>query len=120
MAGTDNTNNTDQVTLGSTVVAVAILAIIGLVLAIAAVRYDEGDLAKVVGALGPLLGVVTGAFVTYFFNRSAVQASAATATAATARSQDLHNALTTVVAGLSPSDGAQAMATPAVAKALAG
>lgn len=58
----------------STAVAIALLTVIGLVLRIAASRYSEGDLEKVIGSLGPLLGVVSGAFVTYFFTRPTVKA----------------------------------------------
>ena len=103
----------DHVDSASTAVAIAILALIGLVLGIGAVRYSEGDLAKLLGALGPLLGIVTGAFVTYFFSRSAVQttkqvAAVQTSQAATARnrSQELHNALTDVLAGVSQDQAA--------------
>lgn len=94
-----------DVGVGSTAVAIALLALIGVVLGVGAVRYSEGDLAKLLGALGPLLGIVTGSFVTYFFSRSAVQTSGRTAAAQTAqaesahdRNRQLHNALTEVLA----------------------
>ncbi|WP_375485658.1 hypothetical protein [uncultured Jatrophihabitans sp.] len=104
---------TDRADAASTAVAIAILALIGLVLGIGAVRYSEGDLSKLIGALGPLLGIVTGAFVTYFFTRSAVQTTKQAAdvqteqaTTARNRSQALHNALTDVLAGVSQDQAA--------------
>jgi hypothetical protein len=104
----------NSVDLGSTLVAITLLVLLGVVLAIGAARYKEADLAKLLGALGPLLGIVTGSFVTYFFTRSAVQTSTQAAQSnsqtaetaqtqantAQARSADLHNALTDVLSAL--------------------
>ncbi len=127
------------VTLGSTLVAIALLLVIGVVMAIGAVRYEEGDLAKLIGALGPVLGVITGGFVTYFFTKSAVAASTQSATvsaataagaqaatqtaeenerAAHARGMDLHNALTEIFASLPVEQAEKLKSMSAVRKVL--
>ena len=121
-----------QINAGSVVVAVVLLLLLGTILSIGAVRYDEGDLAKLVGALGPILGVISGAFVTYFFSRSAVQTSADTAQKASdtaqqaqaatqqaqARSKTLHNALTDVFSALPDDQSNRMRQRPAVTEAL--
>ena len=101
------------------VVAMGILLLLGAVLVTATARWTAADVKDLVGSLGPVLGVVTGAFVTYFFTRQTAAAatnvaqtatdSAAKATEAThaqlasqaadlesqtQRSRALHNALT--------------------------
>jgi hypothetical protein len=99
----DDQRNQDGISLGSTLVAITLLLVIGAILSIGATRYPEGDLAKLIGALGPLLGIVTGAFVTYFFTRQAVQhaQTAAGARAATEAAQSVAHDATTRAAGLS-------------------
>jgi uncharacterized membrane protein HdeD (DUF308 family) len=97
------------------VVALGILILLGGVLVTATARWTAADLKDVIGTLAPVLGVVTGAFVTYFFTRQANMAAtnaslsaadAAVDQAASAkkelagqieRSQALHNALTAVL-----------------------
>lgn len=75
MSGSDGTDpDPNRAVNGSASVALGLLGVIGVVLAIATWRYPASDLQKVIGSLGPLLGVVSGAFVTYFFTRPAVQA----------------------------------------------
>jgi flagellin-like hook-associated protein FlgL len=70
-------------------VALGILILLGAILVTATARWTAADLKELVGTLAPVLGVVTGAFVTYFFTRQATAtatnaAQVATATAATA------------------------------------
>jgi di/tricarboxylate transporter len=98
------------------VVAVGILVLLGAILVTATTRWTEVELKDLLGSLGPILALVTGAFVTYFFTRQAT-ASATTAaqaatdmasktseaaqvqlTSQTARARALHNALTTAMA----------------------
>ncbi len=53
------------------VVATGILVLLGGVLITATARWTAADLKDLIGTLSPVLGVVTGAFVTYFFTRQA-------------------------------------------------
>lgn len=67
---------------GPTIVAVGILALVGTIAVSAIFRYDTVDDAlKFWSALSGLIGVVTGALVTYFFTRETVQAAQQAATA---------------------------------------
>lgn len=65
------------------VVALGILLLLGAVLVTATARWTAADLKEVLTALAPVLGVITGAFVTYFFTRHAN--AAATDAAASAK-----------------------------------
>lgn len=127
----DDQPSQDGISLGSTLVAITLLLVIGAILAIGATRYPEGDLAKLIGALGPLLGIVTGAFVTYFFTRQAVHHAQTAAGAqvasevaqsaahdATSRAHGLRNALTEIFAELPPDLARQLKAIPAVGSVL--
>ena len=127
----DDQRNQDSISLGSTLVAITLLLVIGAILAIGATRYPEGDLAKLIGALGPLLGIVTGAFVTYFFTRQAVHHAQTAAGAqvasevaqsaahdATSRVHGLRNALTEIFAELPPDLARQLKGIPAVGSVL--
>jgi len=127
----DDQRTQDGISLASTLVAITLLLVLGAILAIGATRYTEGDLAKLIGALGPLLGIVTGAFVTYFFTRQAVQHAQTAAGAqaanelaqsaahdATSRAHGLRNALTEIFAELPPDLARQVKAIPAVGSVL--
>jgi hypothetical protein len=127
----DDHRNQDGISLASTLVAITLLLVLGAILAIGATRYPEGDLAKLIGTLGPLLGIVTGAFVTYFFTRQAVQhaqtAAGARATTeaaqsvaqdATTRADGLRNAITEIFAELPPDLARQLRGIPAVGSVL--
>ena len=58
----------------SAVVAVAVIAVIGGVAITAIVKYSTVDDAlKFWSALSGLVGLITGAFVTYFFSKGSVQ-----------------------------------------------
>lgn len=54
------------------VVAVAILVIIGILMTVALVRHKFEDSLKLWGAMGSLLGVITGMAGTYFFTRDQI------------------------------------------------
>lgn len=119
---------------GPAVVAVGILALIGAITISAIFHYTNVDDAlKFWSALAGLAGVVTGAFVSFFFTRATVQtaqqavqtltktASQAQqqATAATQQAETSHRALTATLGLIS--DKAlldQVMQHPAVVKAL--
>jgi hypothetical protein len=97
---------------GAVVVAVGILLLLAAVLVTATVRWTAADVGDLLGGLAPVLGVVTGAFVTYFFTRQATMTATSAAQAATdaavksmesqnqqlesqtQRARALHNALT--------------------------
>src|SRR5688500_9093164 len=70
---------------GAVVVAVGILLLLAGVLVTATARWTAGDVGDLLGSLAPVLGVVTGAFVTYFFTRQAT----ATATSAAQTATDM-------------------------------
>lgn len=57
------------------VVAIGILLLLGAILVTAAARWSAAELQDVAGVLAPVLGVVTGAFVTYFFTRHTAAAA---------------------------------------------
>jgi type II secretory pathway component PulF len=61
------------------VVAVAILVLLGSVLVTATARWTAADLKDIIGSLSPVLGVITGAFVTYFFTRQAAASASGAA-----------------------------------------
>jgi uncharacterized membrane protein YdjX (TVP38/TMEM64 family) len=62
-----------QIGWPSAVVAVALLLIIGAVTIAAIAKYPVDEALKVWTALTAIVGVITGAFVSYFFTRGAVQ-----------------------------------------------
>jgi len=93
-------------------VALGILLLLAAVLVTATIRWTEPEMKDLMGALAPVLGVVTGAFVTYFFTRQATTTAQSTAESATRqaetvqvrfdsevqRARSLHNALSTALA----------------------
>ena len=67
----------------SALVALGLIALIGAITVTAIVRYENiDDALKFWSALSGLLGVITGAAVTYFFTRTAVTAATSAASAA--------------------------------------
>jgi uncharacterized membrane protein HdeD (DUF308 family) len=116
------------------VVAVGILLLLGAVLVTATARWQASDVRDIIETLAPVLGVVTGAFVTYFFTRQASVAAteaAQTATdvaartvsdasAQTERSRVLHNALTTAVTMVDENTGRLMRENPTIKAALEG
>jgi hypothetical protein len=72
--------NENQTGWPSAAVAIAILALIGAVTIAAIFRYPTLDEAlQIWQAMAALIGLVTGAIVTYFFTRSAVETAQAQA-----------------------------------------
>jgi hypothetical protein len=63
----------DDTAKWSAVVAIVILVVIGAIAVTAVIRYSVADAKTVLDWLGPLIGVVTGAFVGYFFTRGEVK-----------------------------------------------
>lgn len=112
-----------QISWPSTVVALGILTLIGAIVVSAIVHYNSVDDAlKIWTGLTALLGVVTGAFVSYFFTRGTTQAAQdARKEAENAReeAQTKGNALTATL-GLITDENLldQVRKQPAVAKAL--
>jgi hypothetical protein len=51
-----------------------LVVLVGTVTTAAIIRYDVDSALKVWAALGSVIGVLTGAFVTYFFTRGALEA----------------------------------------------
>ena len=72
----------------SAVVASMIIALIGAVTVAAIIEYSVGDALKMWGALSGLVGLLTGAFVTYFFTRSAVDTAQEQAKEAQAQTEE--------------------------------
>lgn len=68
--------NEQQTGWPSAAVAIAILALIGAVTIAAINKYDTWNEAlQIWQAMTALIGIVTGAFVTYFFTRGAVESA---------------------------------------------
>jgi hypothetical protein len=101
----------------SAVVATALLATIAAIAIAAIVRYSVDDALKVWSALGTLVGVVTGAFVTYFFTRGAVQHARRAAESANTRAQHAETAFQRVYGKLQGSEAWSEVASdPAVVR----
>ena len=79
----------------SAFVAVALLILVGAVLVTATIRWSQDDVSRIIGAFTPILGIVTGAFVTYFFTK---QASASAVSAAQTATESVKQAGTSAVA----------------------
>jgi hypothetical protein len=67
----------------SAVVAVALILFLAVVMIIALLRYTMDEVLKLWAALGTIVGIVFGAFGTYFFTREATQAKVQAAQAQT-------------------------------------
>jgi membrane protein YqaA with SNARE-associated domain len=78
------------------VAACVMLFLAGVTIA-AIVEYPVDDALKVWAALGSVAGVITGAFVAYFFTRGTVQALGQTAAAERQRADAAERNLTTLV-----------------------
>jgi hypothetical protein len=66
--------NGNQTEWPSAAVAIAILALIGAVTVAAIFRYQTlAEALQIWQAMAALIGIVTGAFVTYFFTRGSVE-----------------------------------------------
>ncbi len=80
----------------SAVVALGILALITAVGITAMVKYNAEQALKIWGALSGITGVVTGAFVTYFFTREPIKEAREQRDTAEARTLDLEEQLNIV------------------------
>jgi len=75
--------NDNGVSWPSAIVGLGVMALVGAIAITGEVKYSVDDFIKVWTALAGLVGVITGAMVTYFFSRAAVgQAQAVAKTAA--------------------------------------
>ncbi|WP_436534615.1 hypothetical protein [Actinoplanes sp. HUAS TT8] len=113
-----------------------ILVLLGGVLITATARWTAAELKELIGTLSPVLGVVTGAFVTYFFTRqAAASASGAARDAAEVtqnqlssrtdelqsqlqRTQALHNALSVALGMADEPTSRKMREDPAIAAVL--
>lgn len=101
--------NENQTGWPSAAVAIAILALIGAVTVAAIFRYQTlAEALQIWQAMAALIGIVTGAFVTYFFTRGAVETAQGQArvamqqAAVEARRADASQQALTKAAGLLP------------------
>lgn len=122
--------NETQAPWPSAVVAISILALIGAVTVTAIVRYPTLEEAlQIWQAMAALIGLVTGAFVTYFFTRASVETAQTQARDARElateeghRAYTTRQALTQAVGLLPPDEFEKLLRDPAyrVAMSLAG
>ena len=80
----------------SAVVALGILALSTAVGITAIVKYNVEQALKIWGALAGITGVVTGAFVTYFFTRQPIKEAQAQRDVAVMRAENLETKFNTV------------------------
>lgn len=67
-----------QIDTGSVIVAVALLALVGVIMVVAMVRFPHmEDILKLWGGLGTLVGLIVGTMGTYFFTKEAADKSIA-------------------------------------------
>ena len=96
------------------VVAIVVLLLIGGIAVTAMLRWGFQQAKDVLYILSPLIGVIVGASITYFFTRTAAAQALSALTTQTqrqaeslnreiARTARLHNALTAAMAHLDPS-----------------
>jgi hypothetical protein len=120
--------NNSSITWPSAIVALGVIAAVATMATVAVIHYQSVDDAlKFWSALSGLVGIITGAMVTYFFSRGTVQAAqdqaqtaSAQATAATSSANTAKAALGVALLGVDPDKGRELMANPAVASALSG
>jgi predicted lipid-binding transport protein (Tim44 family) len=61
----------------STVIAICMIALVGGIFLVVYLKSGIGDALKAWGAVGTIIGVLTGAIPTYFFQQAAVQTAQA-------------------------------------------
>lgn len=92
-------NTLANIETGSVIVALAIIALVGILMALAIVRETVDGALKLWGGLGTLIGLVVGTMGTYFFTKDATQDKIASANAqkeaVAQRAQLLQEALAT-------------------------
>ena len=100
--------NENQTGWPSAAVAIAILTLIGAVTIAAIFRYTLGEALQIWQSMSALIGLVTGAFVTYFFTRNSIEAAQTQARSAMelaheeSRRSDAAHMMLTKAAGLVP------------------
>lgn len=113
----------DSVGWPSALVAGVLLAVVAAITIAAIVQYDVEDALKIWNGLTGLVGVVTGAFVSYFFTRSTVQQAQQhaqrleqQAQTAQANVSDAQRALGLIAGHLEPAKFQTLMSTPEIRK----
>ncbi len=110
----------------SAAVALGVIAAVAGISITAIVHYATVDDAlKFWSALSGLVGIITGAMVTYFFSRGTIQSKTADAAVArqdkdkaTEKSDTISEALNTVLLHVDPERSEELLRTPSVSKAL--
>jgi hypothetical protein len=125
----------DQVSWPSAIVALALLLVVGAIAVVSIIHYDKiDDALKIWAALTSVVGVITGAFVSYFFTRGTVnQARDVAETAKTAmgvaheranraeaRASIDDAALRVMALQTSPDDMKELLKHPAISRAFSG
>ncbi len=114
------------ITWASAVVALGVIAAVAAIAITAIVHYASVDDAlKFWSALSGLIGIITGAMVTYFFSRGTVQSATADAAAAredknhaTERADTASQALSAALLHVDPQKSDELLQTPSVSAAL--
>ncbi len=103
------TNRDQMVNWPSAVVACMLIVLVGAIAVTAIIMYEIESALKIWAALGTLVGVLTGAFVSYFFSRTSIEGARAVAalaqekaSALQAQLDDCDNALRVAIRYLSP------------------
>jgi membrane-bound metal-dependent hydrolase YbcI (DUF457 family) len=91
------TDTKDEISWPSAVVAVFLILLVMAVTVAAIVRYPADDAMKFWSALGPVIGVLTGAFVTYFFTRRTIATEQASAAAARKEADESQQAMAAMI-----------------------
>lgn len=90
-------NTAAAIETGSVIVALAIIALVGILMSLAIIREKVDGALKLWGGLGTLIGLVVGTMGTYFFTKDAAQDKIAGANAqkeaVVERAKDLETAL---------------------------
>jgi hypothetical protein len=119
-------NSNRSVEWPSALVGTALILVLGGIMVTGVAHYQSVDDAlKLFGGLSALVGVVTGAFVSYFFTRGTIQQAnqvaaqhAERADAEAGKANAAQSALTLAVAHLTPADFKKIQMEPAVRTAL--
>lgn len=81
-----------QIAWPSALVATALLLVVGAVTVAAIAKYPVDDALKIWTALTAIVGVITGAFVSYFFTRGTVQQAVEQTSKAQAETESVRQA----------------------------